>query len=71
MSSKFITFISLTRTLYIENEGQISNQRFSISNREVVQITARFRVQLIRNCTVTTIALNPVICTLGTIAMSI
>ena len=64
-------FRTLTRTLYIENEGQISTQRFSISNREVVQITARFGVQLIRNCTATTIALNPVICTLGTIAMSI
>ena len=40
-------------------------------NRKVVQITTRFGVQLIRNCTETTIALNPVICTLGTIAMSI
>ena len=54
MSSKFITFISLTRTQYIENEGQISNQRFSISNREVVQITARFGVQLVCNYSATT-----------------
>ena len=47
-------FRTLTRTLYIENEGQISTQRFSISNREVVQITARFGVQLVCNCTATT-----------------
>ena len=36
---------------------------------EVVQITPRFGVQLIRNCTETTIALNPVICILGSIAL--
>ena len=64
-------FRTLTRTLQIQNKGQISTQRFSLSNREVVQITARFEVQLICNCTVTTIVLNSVICTLGTIAMSI
>ena len=40
-------------------------------NREVVQITPRFGVQLIRNCIATTVALNPVICTLGTTAMLI
>ena len=64
-------FRTLTRTLQIQNEGQISTQRFSLSNREVVQITARFGVQLICNCTATTIVLNSVISTLGTTAMSI
>ena len=64
-------FRPLNRTLQIQNEGQIYIQRFSLSNREVVQITARFEVQLIRNCTATTIVLNSVICTLGTIAKSI
>ena len=42
-----LLFRTFTGTLYIENEGQISTQRFSISNREVVQITARLGVQLI------------------------
>ena len=64
-------FRPLTRTLQFQNEGQIPTQRFSLSNREVVQTTARFGVQLICNCTATTIVLNFVICTRGTIAMSI
>jgi len=29
-------------------------------NREVIQITPRFEVQLIFNCTATTVALNPI-----------
>ena len=44
---------------------------YSNHNREVVQITPRFGVQLIRNCTTTTVALHPVICTLGPTAMLI